>query len=317
MVLALVTDELGLPLTYEVFPGNTAETKTLICSLNKMKSRFNIKKIRLTADKAMYSDENLSYFEDRKDYEYIVACPLKKLPKKIKERVLDKTNYRVVDKDKSFFRFSYVERHFCVGYSRKREEHDRYKREKLLEKIRKMANKKGEVAVEKISGQKGISRYLEKVKGLVKINEERIKEDEKWDGIFGVCTNIKGLKGQELFSSYKRLWKIEESFRINKHTLRMRPIYHQLSRRIRSHILICFLSYALLRWTEIKLREKGLIYSVQELMDILSEIESWQVQDESTGQRYVIPKELSKEGCLIYKTLGLKRDFIPYRILCF
>ena len=315
VVLALLTDGAGLPLTYEIFPGNTAETRTLICSLNKMESRLKLKKIRLTADKAMYSKENLSYFEERKGYEYIVACPLKKLPTKLKEEVLDRGNYRVVDEDKSFFEFQHDKRHFFVGYSRKRSEHDRYKRERLLEKIRKMANKKGEVPVDKLSGQRGISRYLEKVKGSVRIRESRVEEEERWDGIFGVCTNIKSLKGKELFSSYNRLWKIEESFRINKHNLRMRPIYHQLSRRIRIHIMICFLSYTLLRWGEIKLRTKRLIYSFQELMDILSGIESWQVKDEKTGQRYVIPKELSKDGRLIYKALGLKRGLIPYKIL--
>ena len=315
VVLALLTDGEGLPLTYEIFPGNTGETKTLIYSLKKMKSRLKLKRIRLTADKAMYSDKNFSYFEERKGYEYLVACPLKKFSKKMQEMILDKGNYRAVDKDKSFFEFRYNKRHIFVGYSRKRAEHDRYKRERLLEKIKKMANEKGEVPKDKLLGQKGISRYLEKVKGSVKVKESQVKEEERWDGIFGVCTNIKKLKGKDLFASYRRLWKIEESFRINKHTLRMRPIYHQLSCRIRVHIMICFLSYVLLRWAEIKLKTKNLTYGFQELVDILSGIESWQVQDVRTGQKYVIPKDLSKDGRLIYKSLGLKRGLMPYKIL--
>lgn len=315
VVLALLTDGHGWPLTYEIFPGNTAETKTLVNVLNKLKLRHGLSRFRLTADRGMYSKKNLTYFEGRKGYEYIVACPLKKLPKKVKERVWDKANYRVIDEQRSFFKFSHEGRQFFVGHCWKRAKHDRYKREKLIEKIRKMEDGKGEIPANKLSGQKGFSRYLEKVKGFVRVNESRIEEEEKWDGLFGVCSNVKTLTEKELFSSYKRLWKIEESFRINKHTLKMRPIYHQRSHRIRAHILICFLSYALLRWTEMELKAKGLAYSVQELIDILSGIESWQVEDKRAGQKYVIPKELSKEGEIIYQAIGLKRDLIPYKVL--
>ena len=315
VVLALLTDGEGLPLTYEIFPGNTAETKTLVHSLNKLKVRHSLSKLRLTADKAMYSKENLAYFEERKGYEYIVACPLRKLSGKLKDRILDKSNYRVVDGDRSFFGFSHEGRQFFVGYCRKRAEHDRYKRERLLEKIRKMGNRRGEIPADKLSGQRGISRYLEKAKGFVRINESRIAEEERWDGLFGVCSNIKKLTVKELFSSYSRLWKIEESFRINKHTLKMRPIYHQLSRRIRSHILMCFLTYVLLRSGELFLKERGLFYGPQEFIDILSGIERWLAKDIKTGRWYVIPKRISREGGRIYKAFGIERPHAPYRLL--
>ena len=313
VVLALLTDGDGLPLTYEVFPGNTAETKTLVCSLDKLKDRCQFKKVRLTADRAMYSEKNLAYFEGKEGYEYVVACPLKKLPDRLKRRILDRRNYRVLDEDKSFFNFSYNNRSFFVGRSQRRAEHDRGKRERLLEKVRRMANERGEISVGKLSGQRGFSRYLEKAKGFLKIREDRIAEEERWDGIFGVCSNIKTLTGEELFSSYKRLWKIEESFRINKHTLKMRPIFHQKSRRIRAHILICFLAYALLRCAELKLKEAGLFYSPQRFMDILSGIERWAVKDIKSGGVYVIPRRMSEEGNRIYKAFGVKRCYAPRR----
>jgi len=315
VVLALLTDGQGLPLTYEIFPGNTAETKTLIDCLNKLKVRHSLKRLRLTADKAMYSKENLSYFEERKGYEYIVACPLRKLPGKLKERILDKRNYRIVEEGRGFFEFSHDGGMVYVGYCLKRAERERDKMARLLEKVRKMANWCGEDVADRLSGQRGISRYLEKVKAYVRIKESRIEEEERWDGIFGVCSNVKTLTGKELFASYKRLWKIEESFRINKHTLRMRPIYHQLSRRIRSHIMMCFLTYTLLRWIETYLKGKGLVYGPQKLIDILSDIETWQVEDERTGEKYRIPKELSREGAVVYKAFGIKRRLIPDRVL--
>jgi len=112
---------------------------------------------------------------------------------------LDKGNYRFVEEGRSFFEFSHEARRFFVGYCQKRAESERYKRERLLEKVRRMANKRGEIPADKLSEQRGISRYLEKVKGFVRIKESRIVEEERWDGIFGVCSNVKALTGREVF----------------------------------------------------------------------------------------------------------------------
>ena len=320
VVLALLTDSQGLPLTYEVFAGNTAETKTLIHCFKQLRGKYNLRKFRLTADRALFSSENLSYFESREVEkeglsEYIVACPLKKLPVLQKRKVLDKSHYIWVNESFCFFEFFYQKRRFVACYSKKAAQRDQRQREKLLEKARKMADKEGKIPIERLSRNKGVNRYLEKRKGFVRIKREAVSEEERWDGIFGVCTNIKGIGGQELFSSYKRLWKIEESFRINKHTLRMRPIYHQLSRRIKAHVLICFLTYTAFRYGELFLRERGLYYSPGELIDILSGIEKWVTKDLRTGRQYVIPKKLSKEERRIYKVFGIERKNSPYRIL--
>ena len=125
-------------------------------------------------------------------------------------------------------------------YSSKRACYQKYQREFILDKIKKLTDREGKISNNKLSGNRGMKRYLEKCKGFTKIKKGAILEDEKWDGIFGICTNIKDISAKELYSSYKKLWKIEESFRINKHTLKMRPIYHRLTRRIKAHFLICF-----------------------------------------------------------------------------
>ena len=99
--------------------------------------------------------------------------------------------------------------------------------------------------------------------------------------LYGVCTNRKHEAAKELLNMYRSLWKIEELFRINKHTLKMRPIYHRLSRRIRAHILICFLAYTVLRHTEIVLKKAGLHFSPQELIDILKKAESFIIRGQN------------------------------------
>ena len=107
VVLALLTDEEGLPVTYEVFPGNTAETKTLISCLEQLSGKYHIKRVRLTADRALFSKRNMSYFEEKdcgkegKEFEYIIACPLRKLTEKQKQMILDRSHYKKIDKERS------------------------------------------------------------------------------------------------------------------------------------------------------------------------------------------------------------------------
>ena len=322
VVLGLLTDSEGLPITYEVFPGNTSEAKTFIKCIQGLREEYKLKRIRVTADRAMFSDNNLSYFESKEGVkegisEYIVACPLKKLSKSVKEKILDKSNYSRVDAGMSTYEFKHEGRRVVVFYSPKRACHQKYQREFILDKMKKLINREGKISNNKLSGNRGMKRYLEKCKGFTKIKKAAILEDEKWDGIFGICTNIKDISAKELYSSYKKLWKIEESFRINKHTLKMRPIYHRLTRRIKAHFLICFLSYTILRYIQIFLKSKNpdCDYGAQRFIDILSNIEKWIVQDKKTRKIYVIPKKISDEGTLIYKAFKIKRNEKPYQMI--
>ena len=317
VVLALLTDSDGLPISYEVFPGNTAETKTFIHCLEKIKKKYKLNKIRVTADKAMFSKKNFSYFEDKEDHgersmEYIISCPLRKMTKKLQEEVLNLNNYNAIDEDRSVFEFCNDGRRVVAVYSQKRAAHDAYKREKILSVIEKLKGKDGTIDTKKLTQNRGIGRFLEKSKGSVAVNKKIIEEDRKWDGIAGLCTNIEEATPKELLSSYRRLWKIEESFRINKHTLKMRPIFHRLSKRIKIHIMICFLSYIVLRYTELLLRSQGLHYGPEEFLNILSGIERWVLRDKTNGKLYVIPKSNSKEGREIYKALKLERKELAY-----
>ncbi len=320
VVLALLTDSEGLPITYEVFPGNTAETKTFIHCMEDLKKKYKLNKIRVTADKAMFSKKNFSYFEDKEIHgnssmEYIISCPLKKIAKKLQEEVLNLDNYTLIDEDRSAFEFLNDGRRVVAIHSRKRAELDRHRREKLLDMIKKLEGKNGEIAVEKLTRNRGVSRFLKKSKESVTVNKEAVIEDAQWDGIAGLCTNIKNASPRDLMYSYKRLWKIEESFRINKHTLKMRPIFHRLSKRIKSHIMICFLSYIILRYTEIFLKSRRFSFGPRSFLNTLSDIKTLIVQESKSKKQYAIPEEMSEEGQKIYKAFGVKRNEIARLLL--
>ena len=307
VVLAVMANQEGLPVSYELFPGNTSEFKTLSEVLNKTIRRYQVKRVRVMADRGLFSEVNLKFFESLRERglkaDYVLSCPLKKLPVKEKEKILDPTNYHSVKRGEpgSYYEFRYKGRRIVVGYSEERGRQDQRKREKILEKLRDLG-KEGEISTSRLIKNQGIGKYVEKVKGKTKISWKKVEQQAHWDGLYGVCTSLENQSAQKLFNSYSSLWKIEELFRINKHTLKMRPIYHRLTKRIRAHILICFLSYTVLRHTELTLKKSGLKFSLQELIDILKEVESFIIRDKikRPALSYCVPRALSKEANQIY-----------------
>ena len=91
-MLALATNELGLPIGYELFPGNCAEVKTLLFAIRKWSKLFKIKDVCFIGDRAMFSEDNIGLIEEH-GYQYIIAAKLRSLSQEMKHTILDKTNY--------------------------------------------------------------------------------------------------------------------------------------------------------------------------------------------------------------------------------
>lgn len=78
----------------------------------------------------------------------------------------------------------------------------------------------------------------------------------------------------EVYSDYQRLWVIEESFRINKHNLKMRPIYHFTPKRIQAHILLCYMVFILMRHIQLRLQQSKQTMSVARIVDAVRDIQA-------------------------------------------
>ena len=340
IVLAVLSDEDGMPLSYEVFPGNTAETKTFSQVIDSFIKQQSVEKISVVADRGMFSANNLSYLDSLNEEkestgaEYIVSATLKRLPDEIKKKIWEfkekaKTDNQIKTQEKNgdislysenqFYEFRHKKRRMIISFSEEREVRDRMKREKILEKLSKVTGKEDKIAASNIQINKGIGRYAKKSSSgkneSYVVDRNKIAEDAKWDGIYGLCTN-RTEKPQVILTNYRRLWKIEELFRINKHTLSMRPIYHWKPERIYAHIFICFLAYTLLKYTEIELKNVGISYSSETILDALRDVETYIVRDgrKKSATSYGIPRELPKEAEKIYKTLGIRYSKRPYKI---
>jgi len=236
VVLALATNEEGLPVGYELFEGNKAEVKTLVAAIDHWKTLFDIDEVCFIGDRAMFSRSNLTLLEKR-GYHYVVAAKLRGLPLNMQKKILDEQNYYVtILKNQLTWlgEFDHKNRRLIVSYKSKRAEKDAKDRQRQLEKIHKIIGKKG--PTKKLLNNQAIKKFTVTENSITILDEDKIAHDEQWDGMHGVITNIKDEDPSNILMRYAQLWIIEDSFRVNKHLLKMRPIFHWKPQRI--HALI-------------------------------------------------------------------------------
>ena len=139
----------------------------------------------------------------------------------------------------------------------------------------------------------------------MKIDPQKVEEHAKWDGFFGFYTNNETMSNKQIVLTYQMLWQIENSFRVLKSTLDLRPVYHWTEKRIQGHIMICFLSLYMLRAIEYKInRQEKLNISTDEIFDHLDKIRA--VTINAFKKRVVMRTEIIDENNLILRTLGIK-----------
>lgn len=322
VVLALATNFEGLPLGYELFSGNTAEVTTLIAAIEKWRLLFEIRDVCFVGDRAMFSQNNLQLLED-KGYHYVVAAKLRSMDEKMKKQILDENNYRMEffgnqlawiaefnigedqDEDKNKDK-KIRKRRLVTSYKTSRATNDAKKRDRVLEKIQKTLAKTKRT--DKLISNKGLKKYTSTLdQSHTFLDQNKIDDDTQWDGMHGVITNISHLSAQEIISQYAKLWIIEESFRINKHTLRMRPIFHFKKERIEAHIAICYMAFALLRHLQylVALTQK---LSPDTIIDTLLDVQASIYTHTKTGDQYRVPSHVSHNAAKIYKAFGLLRS---------
>ena len=321
VMLSLVATDTGLPVGYKLFPGNTSEGKTLISHLEDVQKRFALKKTTLIADRAMFTEFNLKEME-KKGIQYIVACKLRTLSREKKERILSDDDFKasMVEKDLSWIKeYQHNERRLIVSYSSARASKDKKMRERLVERLVKKS-REGKVKTSDLVGNKGSKKFVKTKGQKVEIDQNKINEDARWDGLHGVISNNTRLIPSSILSHYRKLWKIEEAFRFNKHDLKMRPIYHWNPDRIQSHILICYLAFAVSKFTLERINrsreERGeTSLSFARCIEELSRVESNIVKTEgdlSDKNLYVLPPDLLPKQESIFKALGLEHRSRPF-----
>ena len=269
--LGLFTTLQGYPLSYEVYEGNKYEGHTLTDILKKFQTKFNIDvKPIVVADRGMLNNDNIAYLENN-GYKYIIAAKIKNIPNDLKKQILNLTflndgtihtlaiNKEIIYKEDNDIKQTLsTKQRLVLTYSSSRAKKDKYTRTKALEKIQDKLSKNITKSDLKLSYY---AKYLDidhKCDIKYKLNPTKILNDEKLDGIKGFITNDFTLKSNDVIEHYQNQYDVEKAFRISKTDLKIRPIYHRLETRIKAHILISFISYAVYKEFERKIKLSNL-----------------------------------------------------------
>jgi transposase len=193
-----------------------------------------------------------------------------------------------------------------VSYKSRRAMNDQKERQAVLDKIQKQMGEKGNA--KKLITNQGVKKLVTLNEDAeFTLNQANIEKAAQWDGLHGVISNIKDDAPESLIARYAKLWKIEESFRINKHTLQMRPIFHFKPDRIHAHIAICYMAFSVLRHIEyrVNLTQKISIHSIlDELLNVQASIHL----HKKTFDRYRLPGYFTHQARKIYKTFRIERS---------
>jgi transposase len=305
IMLAVIVTKHGLPIDYEEFPGNCHEGHTLIPVIEKIKTRYNIDQTVLVADAALMNKINLSALTERQ-INYVIAARVKNTKKEIQEKIFDRTAYKAISSTNENVVLS-KEITLPTGdtliafYSSKRARKDAYEREKAIDKIKKYLNS---TAKSQLTSR--LKKPYIKISGKARleIDLDKLNNEEQFDGFFGIQTNLEKINAKEILNTYRGLWQVEQTFRIAKSTLEIRPVFHYNTDRIRAHFLICYMSLALIRYVEFELLKNNLHYPVDQLHFLLNQMRVINMHH-ADNKMYAILEDTPPELPLIYQALHI------------
>ena len=310
----MVTQE-GLPIGYQAFSGDTFDGHTLMPALEQLKSQYNLGKVVYVADSGMFNEANLSQLEER-DFDYIVGARIKNLPNSLKEKILDSRQYQALNTSIKVARFEHKNRTLVVTYSEKRAKKDRFEREKGIAKL-KLKVEKHQSPKDYLSNQ-GYKKFLQLDKqcdAKIILNEEKINEASQWDGLKGLIVSKScGLSDEEILTQYNNLWQVEQSFRITKHDLKIRPIYHWKPSRVKAHLAISFAAYMLSRYLEHRVKTQYKKLSPAVLRSLLLSVQTSVLDHPQKKIKYGLPSSIKPDSMKIYQLMGVKMKRSAYII---
>ena len=279
MVVGAALDGQGRPICCEMWPGNTADVKTLVPVVERLRSRFGIGGLCIVADRGMISADTVEKLESRDDIEYILGARMRRC-KEVRNDVLAHAGaWEVVypksplPKDPSPLKVKEVvvksgdEAHrYIVCYNEDQAKKDAADRAAIVTALAEQL-KAGD---KQLVGNKGYRKYLKSCGARFEIDENKIRAEARYDGIWGLRTNT-SLSAKDVALKYKQLWMVEQVFRTTKSILLTRPIFHKRDETIRGHVFCSFLALIVKAELFERLEGRGHLY---EWNDIRRDLEA-------------------------------------------
>ena len=295
--MGLFMDNNAIPITYELFAGNTNDCLTYRPNFGRIKKQFNLGRVISVADKGMTTGDNIWYTINTPAHDgYVFSMSIRGAEKSMKEYVLEDDGYVWLGKEYKRKSRKYprtiqvtstsgkkikkqVDEKQVVFWSEKYAKRAKAEREATLAKARDLAANPGSYTR---ATSYGAAKYVKKVdydkdtgeiltaSSILDIDEDLIREEEALDGYYMLLTSEMDTPDDKIIDMYRGPWRIEESFKITKSELEARPVYVWTREHIEAHFLTCFVALTISRILEMKLEHK---YSTGRIIDSLSRAE--------------------------------------------
>jgi len=312
--MGLAMDAGGVPLHYELFPGNTQDKSTFRSVIGEVKRNYDTGRIIVVADMGIITGDNIFYLVGKEKQEktlngYVFSFSIRGGTMDFKTYVLDQDGYYGIDGKPAdeYADFKIKSRRIAreinvtmtsgriaqktvyekqvVFWSKKYADKAKAEREAVIlkamalikepQKYTKATSYGAAKYVKNIAFDKKTKEIVHTGKAL-SFDHTKVEEEEKFDGYYAVVTSEMAMSDQEIVDTYRGLWEIEETFRITKGTLETRPFYVSLEDRINAHMLSCFIALVILRLLQ---KQTGHRYSCEKIVDCLNRISCSNEQD--------------------------------------
>jgi len=315
--LGLFVDEKSIPISMSIFKGNTSDTKTLQPIMNKIKKEYELKRLIVVGDRGINSSSNIEYIVNNGDG-YIFSQILRgKKGKRYQERLFDESLY-TYNSQGTFKYQEFIEDYFIINNEGVKEKKQRkvliyWKLEDAVKEVKKrdekLARALKSLGNNAYSIKHSYEQYIKEIHSVKttgeladnvnrKINKEKVIEDTKFDGYFCIITSELNFDYRRILAAYRGLWRIEESFRITKNDLEVRPIYLSTESHINGHFIICFVALVMIRMLQHKL---NFSLTVERIARALNSCKCLIEEDKTI-------KVLQNETVLAYKENSLSYD---------
>ena len=306
MVIGVVIDSKGKPVCCEMWPGNTADVRSLIPVIERIRTRFHVGQFCIVADRGMISAETIREL-DRKKIAYIFGTRMRKV-NEVKRDVLSRPGrYREVRPEGKSFKdpaplevkeVSLNGSRYIVCLNPRQARKDAQDRQAITDSL----TEKIKTSPKALIGNKGYRKYLKVDRGSLSIDQDKVEYEARFDGKWVLITNTE-FSADQVALKYKELWQVEQVFRDIKSVLETRPVYHQRDENIRGHVFCSFLALVLRKELNRRLEEAGHCF---EWADIKQDLKSLQeVLIEDNGRSLVLRTECVGTCGKVFQAIGV------------